>query len=110
MRGHGTATPCEASRGRPSNRATEQENRRRIVVAQPSGGLEGYAALVTGGGTGIGRACAARLAAAAKVIAEVAGNGGSVQFTTCDVTDESSVEAAIAFACEPTGGLDSVVA
>ena len=29
---------------------------------QPSGGLEGYGALVTGGGTGIGRACAIRLA------------------------------------------------
>ena len=32
-------------------------------MAQPSGGLEGYAALVTGGGTGIGCACALRLAA-----------------------------------------------
>ena len=30
---------------------------------RPSGGLEGAAVLVTGGGTGIGRACAARLAA-----------------------------------------------
>ena len=28
-----------------------------------SGSLEGWAVLVTGGGTGIGRACAARLAA-----------------------------------------------
>ena len=34
-----------------------------VVTQQPSGGLEGYAALVTGGGTGIGKACAARLAA-----------------------------------------------
>ena len=29
----------------------------------PSGGLEGMAVLVTGGGTGIGAACASRLAA-----------------------------------------------
>ena len=96
-------------------------------MAQPSGGLEGYAALVTGGGTGIGKACAARLAAdgaavtivgrtesrlvdAAKAIAETAGLGGSVQLTTSDVTDESSVQAAVAFAREPTGGLDAVVA
>jgi len=30
--------------------------------ATPVGGLEGIAVVVTGGGTGIGRACAARLA------------------------------------------------
>ena len=63
---------------------------------QPSGGLEGMAVLVTGGGSGIGRACAARLAAdgaavticgrteskledAAKKIEAGAGHGGSVQ-------------------------------
>ena len=28
-------------------------------MTQPTGGLEGYAALVTGGGTGIGKGCAA---------------------------------------------------
>jgi NAD(P)-dependent dehydrogenase (short-subunit alcohol dehydrogenase family) len=100
-------------------------------MTQPTGGLEGYAALVTGGGTGIGRACAARLAVdgaavtivgrtesrlvdATKVIAakidEAAGHGGSVQYTTADVTDEDSVKAAVEFACGPTGGLDAVVA
>jgi NAD(P)-dependent dehydrogenase (short-subunit alcohol dehydrogenase family) len=101
-------------------------------VTQPTGGLEGYAALVTGGGTGIGRACAERLAvdgaavtivgrtesrladAAATIAASIeqrgAAHGGSVQYTTADVTDEASVEAAVEHACRPTGGLDAVVA
>ncbi len=92
-----------------------------------AGGLEGRAVLVTGGGTGIGRACAAAAAAdgaavticgrraevleeAAETIAAAAGNGGSVQIVTGDVTDEESVQAIIAKSCEPTGGLDAVVA
>lgn len=92
-----------------------------------AGGLEGRAVLVTGGGTGIGRACAAAAAAdgaavticgrraevleeAAETITAAAGNGGSVQIVTGDVTDEESVQAIIAKSCEPTGGLDAVVA
>lgn len=85
------------------------------------------AVLVTGGGTGIGRACAARLAAdgaavticgrtaaklddAAKRIAEVASHGGSVQTVVADVTVESDVSTAVARALEPTGRLDGCVA
>jgi NAD(P)-dependent dehydrogenase (short-subunit alcohol dehydrogenase family) len=93
----------------------------------PSGGLEGLAFLVTGGGTGIGKACAAQLAAdgaavticgrreanlqeAAKEIEAAAGHGGSVQIVVADVTDEASVQALVARALEPTGALDGCIA
>jgi NAD(P)-dependent dehydrogenase (short-subunit alcohol dehydrogenase family) len=93
----------------------------------PSGGLSGMAFLVTGGGTGIGAACASRLAAdgaavticgrtaskledAAKKIESVAGHGGSIQLATGDVTNEDDVQRIIATAAEPTGELDGVVA
>jgi NAD(P)-dependent dehydrogenase (short-subunit alcohol dehydrogenase family) len=69
--------------------------------------LAGQSALVTGGGSGIGRACAAALAAdgAAVVIAgrteaklavaaEAIGNGTS--YVVCDVTSEDDVAAAVA--------------
>jgi NAD(P)-dependent dehydrogenase (short-subunit alcohol dehydrogenase family) len=97
------------------------------VATRPSGGLEGKAVLVTGGGTGIGRACAAQLAAdgaavticgrteskladAAKQIGARAAHGGRVQQVVADVTDEESVKALIDRALEPTGQLDGVVA
>ena len=51
-------------------------------MTQPTGGLEGYAALVTGGGTGIGKGCAARLAA----------DGAAV--TICGRTESRLVDAA----------------
>lgn len=94
---------------------------------RPSGGLEGYAVLVTGGGTGIGHACAellardgaavticgrteSKLADSAERIAKVAANGGSVQYAVCDVTNDDDVARTVAKACEPTGGLDACVA
>jgi len=97
------------------------------MTTKPSGGLEGYAVLVTGGGTGIGRGCAARLAAdgaavticgrteskledAAKRIAETAGHGGSVQTVVADVTDEADVQHAVERALEPTGALNGCIA
>jgi len=92
-----------------------------------SGGLEGMAVLVTGGGTGIGRACAARLAAdgaavticgrtaskleeATKLIDTQAAHGGSVRWIAADVTKEEDVQAAVAKALEARGRLDGVVA
>ncbi len=90
-------------------------------------GVKGYGVLVTGGGTGIGHACAAALAAdgaavticgrteskladSAERIGKEAANGGSVSYVVADVTDESSVAAAVAAAAEPTGTLNGVVA
>ncbi|HKE73956.1 MAG TPA: SDR family oxidoreductase [Acidimicrobiales bacterium] len=90
------------------------------------GVLDGYAALVTGGGSGIGLGCAValaadgaavtlagrseeRLAAGAKTV-EAARPGAVVQTISTDVTDEDQVAAAVALASGPTGRLDGVVA
>jgi NAD(P)-dependent dehydrogenase (short-subunit alcohol dehydrogenase family) len=84
-------------------------------------GISGKTALVTGGGSGIGLACAARLAAdgaivticgrtEAKLDAAVQQIGGATRRIVADVTVEEQVAAAVAFAAEPTGGLDILVA
>jgi NAD(P)-dependent dehydrogenase (short-subunit alcohol dehydrogenase family) len=89
--------------------------------------LAGRAALVTGGGSGIGLGCAqafaavgatvticgrtrSRLDEAAATILDTAGSGAEVQVAVCDVTDEAQVQAAVASASEPTGALDVVLA
>ncbi|MBL8774678.1 MAG: SDR family oxidoreductase [Acidimicrobiales bacterium] len=91
-----------------------------------SAGIRGKAALVTGGGSGIGLGCAARFAAEgahvticgrseerlAAAVAEIeagAAEGVTVTSISTDVTDEAQVAAAVAKACEPTGGLDIVL-
>lgn len=92
-----------------------------------SGPLAGKAALVTGGGSGIGLASAKALAAdGASVLivgrsqekldaglaelAEVVADGAEVAALSTDVTDESQVEAAVAAAKELPGDLTIAVA
>ncbi len=78
--------------------------------------LEGQSAFITGGGTGIGLACARRLVqqGAAVVIAgrrvdvlEAAAEelGADAGWVACDVTDSASVERAVAAAVERNGPL-----
>ncbi len=85
--------------------------------------LSGKVAFITGGGTGIGRACAlafaaegARVAVAgrrkdplAAVVREIESSGGKGLALVCDIIDRGSVEAAIASAAQHFGHLNIVV-
>ena len=96
-------------------------------MAENIGRLSGKAVLVTGGGTGIGRACAARLVAdgasvticgrtrtnleaAAEFISAHAAFGGSVQYLVGDVTDEDGVREIIGRAAEGACSLNGLIA
>jgi NAD(P)-dependent dehydrogenase (short-subunit alcohol dehydrogenase family) len=89
--------------------------------------LQGQAALVTGGATGIGLSSARllvadgasvticarredRLRESAAQLEKEARGGATVRWITCDVTDETQVEAAVAAAREALGGLHIAVA
>ncbi|MFH8403591.1 SDR family NAD(P)-dependent oxidoreductase [Streptomyces sp. NPDC018019] len=91
--------------------------------------FDGYSALITGAGRGIGEATARRLAAegarvlvtdldgdraekAAARIREddaVRGHGGTAEALACDVADRTAAEAAVAHAVRRFGGLDVLV-
>jgi NAD(P)-dependent dehydrogenase (short-subunit alcohol dehydrogenase family) len=85
--------------------------------------LWGKTALITGGGTGIGRACAllfaregAGVAIAGRrkdplkaVVGEIGAAGGKALALTCDVTDRASAEAAVSATAKQLGRLDILV-
>lgn len=89
-----------------------------------TGRLAGKTALVTGAGSGIGRAVAARLAlegarvvvadidagAATSVASELLGQGNQALSVQCDVASEPSVDAAVQTAVDWGGTLDVVIA
>ncbi len=96
-------------------------------TASPDLPHRGHAAVVTGGGSGIGLACAKvlvaqgasvticgrsaeRLATGAAELEPLVVGDATVRSTVCDVLDEHSVEAAVELASEPSGRLHVAVA
>ncbi|MFC7328229.1 SDR family NAD(P)-dependent oxidoreductase [Marinactinospora rubrisoli] len=87
---------------------------------RPDGGVAGRRLIVTGGGSGIGRAVAigaarrgARVVVAGRRAAELDATardgGGRITAVPADVADDAQVDALVATAAERLGGLDGVV-
>lgn len=85
-----------------------------------SGVMDGKVAVVTGGGSGLGRACAVALGAAGAdvMVADVDADGGaetvslvagSAEFVATDVTDPDAVAAMVGRTVERFGRLDAAV-
>ena len=87
--------------------------------------LRGLSAVVTGGGTGIGRAIAVALSRcgsavtigfrasereALETVGEIDAAGGDATAYRCDVTDEGQIAALMAHASSHAGGVDILVA
>jgi 7-alpha-hydroxysteroid dehydrogenase len=93
-------------------------------MATGTGPLEGYGVLVTGGGTGIGKACAARLARDGAVVTicgrtegrlkavsdDLSASGLRAAYVVADVTNEDDVQRAVEAAVGAAGNLKGVVA
>jgi NAD(P)-dependent dehydrogenase (short-subunit alcohol dehydrogenase family) len=85
--------------------------------------MKGRAVFITGGGTGLGRSMALRLAGLGaklflvgrreeplrEVCAEIQKAGGTASFATCDVRDYAAVEAAASAAEKEFGRIDSLI-
>jgi NAD(P)-dependent dehydrogenase (short-subunit alcohol dehydrogenase family) len=76
-----------------------------------NGGLDGLVAVVTGAASGIGAACAQALGSggATTVGIDVVESRGVALPRVADVTDQASVDAAVAAAVQRFGGVDVVV-
>jgi NAD(P)-dependent dehydrogenase (short-subunit alcohol dehydrogenase family) len=82
-------------------------------MGRMNNGLDGLVAVVTGGGSGIGQACADAFTEAGCRVAVLDLNSGESTETrlclTADVTDSSSMDAAMASVGETWGGIDILV-